>query len=301
MSGTDTSRRLRFRLRDAALATLKLSTVMSLLFVSLTIPVLIFILVYNYKQTSSAIIATLHEQVAKTRVATIESAQHLLQPVGSMLRVLAGGVAADPAFFRTEPSGEILYRALTSADYLDAVWASFEDGYHRAVTRIDDDRRRSDPRIPQSANWHSNYMDAFSVGANRLRHRTFYDTWPHVVGAYAVPTTVDMRTLPHYKAAKATGTLAVTELLINLDTGYPILQLGYPILFRGRFIGFTGASVTVDDLSRFLDRNRASPHSTTPLSNAVERSSRTRTAPSRSGSSTASSWWRGWPTARTMT
>jgi len=54
-----------------ALATPKLSAVMALVFVSLSVPILIFILVYNYNRTSAAIIATLDERVAQTRVATI--------------------------------------------------------------------------------------------------------------------------------------------------------------------------------------------------------------------------------------
>src|SRR5207248_2135248 len=131
MSRAATSRQRRYAFLDAALATPKLSAVMAVLFVSLSIPILVFILVYNYHRTSAAILATLREEVAKTRVATIDSAQHLLQPVASTLRLLAEVVAADPAFFRTEQSREVLYRALTSADQIDAIYASFEDGYHR--------------------------------------------------------------------------------------------------------------------------------------------------------------------------
>jgi adenylate cyclase len=81
----------------------------------------------------------------------------------------------------------LLYRALTSAEQIDAVYVSFEDGYHRVVTRMDDNRRRSDPRIPRSANWHSSYIDDFSAGTNRRRHRTFFDTWPHVIGETSRP------------------------------------------------------------------------------------------------------------------
>jgi len=67
-----------FEFLDAVLATPKLSAVMSLVFVSLSIPILIFILVYSYYKTSAAIIATLHEQVSNTRLATIDSAQNLI-------------------------------------------------------------------------------------------------------------------------------------------------------------------------------------------------------------------------------
>jgi hypothetical protein len=76
---------------------------------------------------------------------------------------------------------------------------------------------------------------------------------------------VDIRTLPHYTAAKATGSLAATDLSINPDTGFPVLSLGFPIVRDGGFVGFAGANITVDVLSLFLDRHRASPHSTTTI------------------------------------
>ena len=253
------------RLAKAALATPKLSAVMSLVFVCLSIPILIFILLYNLQKTSAAIMSNLHEQVATTRLASIENAQNLINPVATTLRLLAGAAASDPALFRTEQSRELLYRALTSADQIDAIYVSLEDGYHRVVTRVDADRRRSDPKIPPTANWHSSYIDDYSAGKNRRRHRTFFDTWPHVVTAYDVETTVDIRVLPHYVAAKATGSLAVTEPSINPDTGFPVIFLGFPIVRDGGFIGFAGANVTLNLLSRFLDRHRASPHSTTAI------------------------------------
>ena len=236
----------------AALGTPKLSVVMSVLFVCLSIPILIFILLYNYHTNSVAIVSTLHEEVAKTNQASIESTENLIQPVASTLRLLASAAAADPAFFRTEQSRDFLYQALTSAPQIDAAYVSFEDGYHRVVTRIDDDRRRSDPQITPTANWHSSYIDDFSAGKNRARHRTFFDTWPHVVGRYDAASTLDVRTLPGYQAAKESGSLVVTEPSINPDTGYPIIFVRFPIVRNGEFIGCATANITLDILSRFL-------------------------------------------------
>ena len=45
----------------------KLSTVMAAFFVCLSIPILIFILFYNYYRNSEAMMATLKYEVAKTR------------------------------------------------------------------------------------------------------------------------------------------------------------------------------------------------------------------------------------------
>jgi hypothetical protein len=62
----------------AALGTPKLSVVMPVLFVCLSIPILIFILLYNHHVNSVAIRSTLSEDVAKTNQASIENAENFI-------------------------------------------------------------------------------------------------------------------------------------------------------------------------------------------------------------------------------
>ena len=241
----------------------RLSLIMSLLFIGLSIPALIFILIYNYNKNSAGMVSILNDAVVQTSQAGVERTQDLIENTESPLRFLADLAVADPGYFRTEQSNDLLYRALTSGAYIDAAYVSFEDGYHRVVTRIDEDRRRADPRIPATANWHASYIDAITFALSRVRHRKFFDIWPNQVGKYDVGTDIDIRTLPGYQSAKTTHTLAVTEPSINPDTGFPIISLRIPI-FRGvEFLGCASANITVDVLSRFLDRNRASARSTT--------------------------------------
>ena len=241
----------------------RLSLIMSLLFIGLSIPILIFILIYNYNKNSAGMVSILNDAVAQTSRAGVERTENLIDSTETPLRFLAEVAAADPGYFRTEQSNDLLYRALTSAAHIDAVYVSFEDGYHRVVTRIDEDRRRSDPRIPAAANWHASYIDAITFALSRVRHRKFFDIWPHQVGGYDVATDLDIRTLPGYQTAKTTRTLAVTEPAINPDTGFPILSLRVPIFHGVDFIGCASANITMDVLSRFLDKHRASAHSTT--------------------------------------
>ena len=241
----------------------RLSLIMSLLFIGLSIPVLIFILIYNYNKNSAGIVSILNEAVAQTSRAGVERTQDLIDNTESSLRFLAEVAAADPSYFRTEQSRDLLYRTLTSAAHIDGVHVSFEDGYDRVVTRIDEDRRRADARIPATANWHSSSIDAITYALPRVRHRTFFDLWPHEVGKYDAATDTDIRTLPGYQSAKTTHTLVVTEPSINPDTGSPIISVRIPI-FRGvEFLGCASANITVDVLSRFLDKQRASAGSTT--------------------------------------
>src|SRR5712671_4330657 len=241
----------------------RLSLIMSLLFIGLSIPILVFILIYNYSKNSAAIVSALNDAVIQTSHAGVEHTQNLIENTESALRFLAEVATADPGYFRTEQSRDLLYRALTSAAHIDAVYVSFEDGYHRVVTRIDEDRRRADPRIPATANWHSSYIDAIIYALLRVRHRKFFDIWPHEVGNYDVATDTDIRILPGYLAAKTTRTLAVTEPSINPDTGFPIISLRIPIFHGVEFLGCASANITVDVLSRFLDKHRASAGSTT--------------------------------------
>lgn len=247
----------------ATMARPRLSLIMSLLFIGLSIPILIFILMYNYSRNSAAIVSTLNDAVLQTSQTGVERTQDLVENTEGPLRFLAEVASADPGYFRTEQSRDLLYRALTSASHIDAVYVSFEDGYHRVVTRIDEDRRQADPRISASANWHSSYIDAIGYSLRRTRHRAFFDIWPHQVGGYDIATEADIRGLPGYQAAKTTRTLAVTEPSINPDTGFPIISLRVPFFHGVDFLGCASANITMDVLSRFLEKHRASARSTT--------------------------------------
>jgi len=249
----------------------RLSVVMSALFVALSIPILMFILAYNHQKNSDAIISMLQEQIGKSRSATIESIENLMRGIAGTLGVLAESAAARPGFFRTEASRDTLYRVLTSSTQIDAAYVSFEDGYHRVVTRIDDDRKRSDPQIPTRANWHSSYIDAFSTSGERRRHRTFHDIWPIVIGESRSPTSLDIRTLPGYAAAKESRSLYVTAPSLNPDTGSPIISVRYPIYREeNEFLGCASVNITFDVLSRYLSAQRPSRNSVTIIADPNE-------------------------------
>ena len=80
---------------------LRLSGVMSGLFALLSIPVLIFILVYNYQQNSGAINATLNDVVTKTKQASIEEAEKSHQSGRSDARAARGNRPTRPSWRRS--------------------------------------------------------------------------------------------------------------------------------------------------------------------------------------------------------
>jgi class 3 adenylate cyclase len=238
---------------------------MVLAFATLSVLPLVAILAYGYRRNQAAITASLDEQLARNTTRDINRVGELVDGVATAASIIGEAVAADPALFHTDKSNGMIWRAVETAPQIDALYVSFEDGHHRVVSRIDEGRRRSDPRIPAGAVWHASYIDDFAAGDARARHRSFYATWPTPLdGGYSVPP-MDVRTLPHYAAAKASGRLAVVDPLINPDTGTPVMSIGWPIFVDGTFIGFVGANMTLSSLSTYLHENRFSAHSITVI------------------------------------
>src|SRR6266852_1996145 len=63
----------------AAMGRPRLSLIMSLLFIGLSIPILIFILIYNYSKNSAAIFSALNDAVIQTGHAGVERTQNLIE------------------------------------------------------------------------------------------------------------------------------------------------------------------------------------------------------------------------------
>ena len=246
-----------------------LSLVIALALAVLIIPSLVFVLAFSYYRNRQSYLKVLDNSIERSQESSIEATKKLIDYPAGVLRLLVEMSIIDPAQFRSELSREILYKGLISADHIDAIYVSFEDGYHRVVTRIDANRRRNDPSIPSAAKWHSSYVDSFVAGPLRRRHRSFFDHWPNRIGGQSVPSDLDMRTLLHYQHSKSTGQLSITAPMINPDTGFTVISLGLPIIRGGKHIGMAGANITMDKLSEFLVQNRVSTNSTTLITDEV--------------------------------
>lgn len=237
-----------------------------LMFSIFAVAPLLGILVYSYRENERSAIASLEQQINRNMAETQRAAASLIDTVARDMAIVAAAAKANPDQFRSDTANDLLWQALTGADQIDAIYTSFEDGYHRVVSRIDADRRKSDPVIPGGANWHASHIDSYAAGAARARHRIFFSTWGQQTGnGYSAPTDLDLRRLPHYMAAKASGQLAVGEPTVNPDTGSLVMSLGTPIVSQGSFVGFVGANMTLGNISAYLADNRLSASSITMI------------------------------------
>jgi class 3 adenylate cyclase len=244
----------------------RLQVSISAIFALLILPALGLVIAFSYHENVRNLTGLSQRFIDRARDDAVEMSANLLEPVGATLRLLAAAEEATPGLFRADESANVLYLALISAPQIDAVYATFQDGYHRVVTRMDDDRRRSDPRIPSNANWHSSFIDSFTAGGDRMRHRSFYETWPTRLGGYSAVTSLDVRkAAPQYQLAQQSMALAVSDPFINPDTGSPVIALGYPIKVEENFVGVASAQITLNGLSDLLAKHKASANSVTVI------------------------------------
>ena len=111
------------------------------------------------------------------------------------------------------------------------------------------------------------FIDDFSAGADRKRHRTFYETWPTPLSRYSISAANNdlRRTVPQYQLARQSLDLVVTDPFINPDTGHAVIGVGYPILVHDNFVGVASAHITFRGHSELLAKHRASPNSITVI------------------------------------
>jgi class 3 adenylate cyclase len=249
----------------------RLQVSIAALFAALILPALGVIIAVSYYANERTLREMSQGFMDRARDDAVASVAVLLEPVVSALRIVAAVEANQPGYFRSDSSGDVLYRALQGAPQMDAIYTSFDDGYHRVVTRIDDDRRRSDPRILPNANWHMSWIAPYDAAGtrSRVRHRTFYATWPHLIDQYDVIYSQDVRDMPQYRAAHDRHAVAVSEPTINPDTGAPIIAVGYPIERDGLVVGIVTANITMGALSEFLASHRASLNAITVIANRL--------------------------------
>lgn len=232
------------------------------------IPAMTFILGYGYEKLSMSSRDLLEEKMRASQKNIISSARAYIDPVIANLGTIGEFASFDPLIFKQEQSRDILFRAINGMEQVDALYVSYADGYHRVVTRVDEDRRKINPKILPAANWHSSYVDEFSLGEKRRRHRIFFDTWPNILQAFDEPTSLDMRTTTQYEMAARKRGPIITDPVINPDTGYPVISVAVPIIDKrakadneAEMMGIVGANVTMRALSEFIKLNQVSSNS----------------------------------------
>lgn len=108
----------------------RLQISISAIFALLILPALAAVIGFSYSENARNLHELSQHFMDRTRAGAIDMASNLLALVAAILRLVAEVATDRPGFHRADESRNILYEALTSAPQIDAVYASFDDGYH---------------------------------------------------------------------------------------------------------------------------------------------------------------------------
>jgi adenylate cyclase len=174
------------------------------------------------------------------------------------MRVVSEVAANSQKMVRLEGFNFILKSALSSNKHLDAIYVSLEDGYHRAVTRVNAYRRNSDKGMPAKAEWTSSVIEPFAVaGVYRKRKIKYYAQWPLVISRGEQETNkLDIRALDHYVTAKEKQKLYIGPIVVNSHTGNKVISIGVPIMVDGKFTGMVGANININYIENTLNNSK---------------------------------------------
>jgi class 3 adenylate cyclase len=198
------------------------------------------------------ILESLQARIDRSATAAEADVKQVIEEM-AIISIISEIAVRELDLMRSEEGSDILWSYLQRVPIIDAIYLSLEDGYHRVVTRVDENRRTAHRNIPEEANWHSGWITPYSNSSERTRHRDYYKQWRELVGSHQQEKTdLDLRKLPHYKSAKLHRGFAISGVKLNPDTGHPVVSIGWPIFIDNRHYGFIGANMTLDRFSEHL-------------------------------------------------
>jgi adenylate cyclase len=239
----------------------RFSTVLLLAFFSLSVPILSFVLIFSYIENARSMLQVLNFDLRRAEGAIVRTVVNFFAEAVGAVEGLSEVAAHQPGILRSPQDTGLLRSSLVAIDHLDGLTVTFEDGSSIGATRIDEMRRAAQPEIPQSANWHTFSFEPSDARSGRIRHQTFYDTWPHVVLTVSGVATYEPRSIASYQKAKESLRTSITKPSLNPVTGERIISVSAPIMRDGAFQGAVSANFNVSEISHFLATNRVTGNS----------------------------------------
>jgi class 3 adenylate cyclase len=233
----------------------------------LSLPVLALVLSLSYWRNIESTKELLHDEETRAHATINRIVNVFFRTTATNLEILASLTATEKDFFRAQSSNNVLHSSLLWEQQIGHIYVTYEDGYMRGVSRIDEERRKEHPETPTDAAWHSQLLEPASSSSKLTRHQSFYATWPQSIKDMTEPSSFDGRAFPHYIGAKETKHTFLSEPYTSPTSGSSVVSLAVPILTDGQFIGTVSANITTLTLSHFLSTNRVSPNSIAAIIN----------------------------------
>lgn len=240
---------------------LRLRPSIVVLFLVLSLPLFVATVWLNYATNDSVARDTAHQLIEKARFETVTSANELVEPIKSLVKVAASLGEAEPGFFREERSTAYMTEMLAHSSNISSVYVAFPDGSFRMSLVVPPGGRIQDRVPPGGARLATRWLDRKAGAAPQDRY-LFMDASGKALGRSEAPAVYDPRVRPWFKDSVAAGRrLSVSEPYIFATTGLPGITIAMPFFADGKLAGVVAADITLDSLSHFLASRPVSANS----------------------------------------
>ena len=235
-----------------------------MLFLALVVPVSALSLWLTLRAGQQVSERLAQESIERAHSQTQQATQMLLGPITAMLGQLAHIAAKDPDLLRGERGSGVLLNSLTFQDDLAGVFIGQADqgGYHMAL-KVAPSTVLGGQGVPASASRATRHIER--AGPNGIDRYVFWSGAGEVVDRREGRTAYDPRQRPWYRQAVAEGHTVVSDPYVFATTGAMGVTVSTPVIRANTTVGVVGADLTLEGLTSFLARHRASPNATTLL------------------------------------
>jgi adenylate cyclase len=235
-----------------------------ILFLALVVPVSALSLWLTLRAGQQVSERLAQESIERAHSQTQQATQMLLGPITAMLGQLAHIATKDPDLLRGERGSGVLLNSLTFQDDLAGVFIGQADqgGYHMAL-KVSPSTVLGGQGVPASASRATRHIER--AGPDGIDRYVFWSGAAEVVDRREGRTAYDPRQRPWYRQAVAEGHTVVSDPYVFATTGAMGVTVSTPVIRGNTTVGVVGADLTLEGLTSFLARHRASPNATTLL------------------------------------
>jgi diguanylate cyclase (GGDEF)-like protein len=225
------------------------------MFLMLAVPFLIIVVMVwtNYTTSDQIARAAADDLIERTRHATVNSTQGLIDPITSLVRTAANLGGAEPDYFRAEQSASYLEAMLAHSTSIDSVYVAYADGSFRAISRVHAYTRINGQPAPAAAARYQRWIDRDGPQpAHPLNKVKFVGDVGQLMGQITDSTDYDPTQRPWYQQAALKAKLTMTGPYVYSSAKVAGITVAMPFYVGGKLAGVVGADITLDYLANFL-------------------------------------------------
>jgi adenylate cyclase len=253
----------------------KLRIVMSVFFMSITIPFFLAFIFYSYYANLQNYEKHAKEILMIRSEDTVKDLKNLFHPIDTSLRILKRNIESVPSLLNSPQLNGLLLDHLQNNPKLISVFIATTDGQWKYIQNSNQESMIAGRMPPKESNFCIWNFDKSKTKESTVSTYTFYKDLDNPIESFEIKNNFDARIRPYFKNmlsqlenVPSGNFVQINDPYIALVNRKPTFLLATPIILKGKFVGLIAESFEISTISDFLVSNKTSSSSETYIINA---------------------------------